>query len=264
MPELPDVENYRRYLARHALKQRIAGIYVGDKRALRTPVSSLRRSLKGHAFKRTRRHGKHLLVEVDGGWLTMHFGMTGYLAYFGDDKEPAHVRVRFDFTNGCHLGFVDARLLGRVGFTRRVDEFIAKRKLGPDALSISAKEFDARLRDRRGGLKAALMDQSVVAGIGNLYADEILFQAKLHPLSAVPRLSHAERRRIHRIMGDVLRTAIKSVAGSEGLFKRLPKRYLIADRRTDATCPRCAGKIRAITAAGRSTYFCPRCQPRAS
>jgi formamidopyrimidine-DNA glycosylase len=267
MPELPDVENYRRYLARHALKQRIADVHVGDKRALRVPAAELRRNLKGHTLKRTRRHGKHLLVAVDGGWLTMHFGMTGHLDYFEDaEAEPASDRVRFDFANGKHLGFVDARLLGRVGFADDADAFIAERKLGPDALSreLDAKTFAARLKDRRGGLKAALMDQSVVAGIGNLYADEILFQAKLHPLTPVQKLSAADLKRIHRIMRNVLQTGIKSGAGTEGLYKRLPKSYLIPLRKVGGDCPRCGGKVKMITAAGRSTYFCPACQRRAA
>ena len=267
MPELPDVENYRRYLVRHALKQRIARVHVGDRRALRVPAAELQRRLKGHSLKRTRRHGKHLLVDVDGGWLTMHFGMTGHLDYFDNlSEEPASDRVRFDFANGKHLGFVDARLLGRVGFTDDADEFLAERQLGPDALSkeLDAKAFAARLEGRRGGLKAALMDQSVVAGIGNLYADEILFQAKLHPLTPVQQLSAADRKRIHKIMRDVLETGIKSGAGTEGLYKRLPKSYLIPRRKAGAECPRCASKVKMITAVGRTTYFCPKCQRRAA
>jgi formamidopyrimidine-DNA glycosylase len=267
MPELPDVENYKRYLDKHAPKQRIADVHIGDKRALRVPSTQLSRRLKGHTLKRTRRHGKHLLVSVDGGWLTMHFGMTGHLDYFEDlDDEPASDRVRFDFANGRHLGFVDARLLGRVGFTEDADHFIAERKLGPDALSreLDAKAFATRLEGRRGGLKAALMDQSVVAGIGNLYADEILFQAKLHPLAPVQSLSGSDRRRIHKIMREVLRTGIARGAGSKGLYKRLPKSYLIPRRKVGAECPRCGGKVKMITAAGRSTYFCPTCQPRAA
>lgn len=264
MPELPDVENYRRYLDAHALRQKIAGVHVGDKRALRVPPAFLTRNLKGHALEKSRRHGKHLLVAVDGGWLTLHFGMTGRLAYFDDPRaEPANARVRLDFANGHHLGFIDARLLGRVGFTADADAFIAERELGPDALAIDAKTFDARLKDRRGGLKAALMDQSVVAGIGNLYADEILFQAKLHPLAPVASLGSANRRRIHKIMRDVLTTGIESGAGSTGFYKRLPKSYLIPRRKAGAECPRCGGKVKMITAAGRSTYFCPGCQSTA-
>ena len=264
MPELPDVENYRRYLQKHALRQKIAHVRVHDKRSLRNASPrKLARALDHHAFTATRRHGKHLFARLDkdGGWLTMHFGMTGRLAYFdADETEPKSDRVRFDFANGRHLGYVDARLLGRIELIDDVGDFVEEHGLGPDALSVDAKGFAALLGERRGGLKAALMDQSLVSGIGNLYADEILFQTRHHPLARVQDLSAADRRRIHRAMRDILRCAIKSGAGSEGLYKRLPKSYLIPRRKAGAACPRCRGKVKKITAAGRSTYYCPACQ----
>ena len=113
MPELPDVENFRRYFARHALHQSIASVHVNDRRSLRGSPQGLARAVKHHSFTRTRRHGKHLLVPLDRGvgWLAMHFGMTGYLVYFDeDDDRPKFDRVQFDFTNGHRLAYVDARL----------------------------------------------------------------------------------------------------------------------------------------------------------
>ena len=266
MPELPDVENYRRYLQKYALRRTIKRVTVRDKRSLRkTTPQKLNRALARHAFISTKRHGKHLFARLDrnGGWLTMHFGMTGRLAYFGKDvTEPKNDRVRFDFTNGHHLGYVDARLLGRIELIDDVGAFIEQHDLGPDALAIGAAEFSALLDGRRGGLKAALMDQALIAGIGNLYADEILFQCGFHPLMPVGKLSSSDRRRIHRSMRAILRTAVKSGAGSEGLYRRLPRTYLIPRRKAGAACPRCGGKVKKIAAAGRSTYLCPRCQKR--
>jgi formamidopyrimidine-DNA glycosylase len=268
MPELPDVENYRRYLEKHALRQKIAHVAVHDTRSLRhMSRQKLSQALAHHAFTATRRHGKHLFARLDndGGWLAMHFGMTGRLAYFDEaDNEPENDRVRLDFENGRHLGYVDARLLGRIELADDIDAFITRRDLGPDALSddLDAKTFDRLLADRKGSLKAALMDQSLIAGIGNLYADEILFQTKLHPLADVQDLSAADRRRIYKAMRKILKIAIKSGAGSNDLYKRLPKSYLIPRREAGAKCPRCRGTVKHIAAAGRSTYFCPDCQKR--
>jgi formamidopyrimidine-DNA glycosylase len=266
MPELPEVENYRRYLNDHALRQRIAEVRVSERRVLRnTTPEKLARGLAHHELTQTRRHGKHLLVALDGdeGWLALHFGMTGRLAYFDDPRaDPDNDRVRLDFENGSHLAYVDARMLGSVELAADIDAFIEHRNLGPDALSDDLDEaaFDELLATRRGGIKSALMDQSLIAGIGNLYADEILFQAKLHPLARTQDLSPAERKRIHTKMREILQTAINSGAGSKGFYKRLPKSFLIPHRAAGATCPRCGGTVEMITAAGRSTYFCGACQ----
>lgn len=264
MPELPDVENYRRYLAHHALGQPIAHVAVKDKRVTRgTPSGRFARALVGHTLSRTLRHGKHLLVKSGDGWLTLHFGMTGHLDY-SDGKAPKFDRFQLDFRNGHHLAFVDGRRLGRIGYSGSTKDFIEDHVLGPDALDrkLTAKAFVERFTDRRGGIKAALLDQSIVAGIGNLYADELLFQAKVHPLTPVSGLTPAKLRSLHKMMRQILHTAIRSGAGSPSLYERLPKSYLIPKRNSGAECPRCHGKVKRIAAAGRSTYFCPACQKR--
>jgi formamidopyrimidine-DNA glycosylase len=265
MPELPDVESYKRYLDATSLHQEIADVRVANAKVL-SGVSGrkLQRALRGRSFERTRRHGKHLFVALDDDrWLRLHFGMTGRLAYFKHLKDdPAHDRVRFDFDNGYHLAFDDQRLFGQVGLINDPDAFIAAQGLGPDAMdaSLDRSAFTERMRDRKGGLKAALIDQSLLAGIGNLYADEILFQAGLHPNSPVQRLDPKALGNLYKTMRRVLRVAVNRGAGSEELVDKLPRSYLLPSRYAGRDCPRCGGPIETIKTAGRTTYFCPRCQ----
>ena len=266
MPELPDVENYGRYLKRHALKKRITGVQVGDRRALdHITAGRLQKQLIGARFTATRRHGKHLLVRVStGGWLTMHFGMTGSLAFFKKDKdEPSHDRVRFDFGAAGHLGYIDPRLFGRVGFVDDAEAFIRAHGLGPDALDpkLTPARFTEALAGG-GGLKATLMDQSRIAGIGNVFADEILFQTRLHPLAETKRLSPAQIKALLLAIRKVLKTAIAAGAGAEGYWERLPRTYLLRQREKRGVCPRGHGPLSIMKAAGRTTYFCGRCQTR--
>ncbi len=265
MPELPDVELFKRHLDAHALRQEIRDVAVNDTRILAevTP-KRLATRLKGASFTSSRRHGKHLLVRLSAaGWLTLHFGMTGSLRYFTDmADEPPYDRVRFDFANGRHLAYVNVRLLGRVGLAEDAAAFIRGEDLGPDALdpAFDVAAFKDLLAGRRGSVKALLMDQSAMAGIGNIYSDEILFQARLHPGARADRLEPKAQRRLFRAMRRVLETAIARGAGSEQFLERLPRGYLLRVRETGAACPRCGAAIAQIKASGRSGYFCPRCQ----
>jgi formamidopyrimidine-DNA glycosylase len=266
MPELPDVENYGRYFKRHGLKKRITGVQVSDRRVLdHITEGRLQKQLLGARFTATRRHGKHLLVRLSaGGWLTMHFGMTGSLAFFKKDgDEPPHDRVRFDFGAAGHLGYIDPRLFGRVGFVDDADAFIRAHGLGPDALD--AKLTLARFKEALaggGGLKATLMDQGRIAGIGNVFADEILFQTRLHPLAQTKRLNPAQIKALFLATRTVLKTAIAAGAGAEGYWERLPRTYLLRQREKRGVCPRGHGPLSIMKAAGRTTYFCGQCQKR--
>lgn len=260
MPELPDVEVYRRLLDAKALNQRIAGVDVKSPRILgRFPAKRFVERLQGRRFTGTRRHGKRLYAALDdGGFLGLHFGMTGALRYFADeDPEPAFDRVRIDFVNGRHLGYYNRRMIGRVELIADAEDDIAARALGPDALDLDFKTFRERLGHSRGVVKSVLMDQAVIAGIGNIYADEILFQARLHPQTRMAALDDATIRQIHKAMRSVLKKAIAKGAEPD----RLPKDFLIPRREAGEKCPSCGGKIARVSIGGRSTYFCPRCQP---
>lgn len=266
MPELPDVESYRRYLSAKALHKRIRDVHVGSTKILRGVSSrGVKQALRGRQMDRTRRHGKHLFIALDDGtWVAMHFGMTGRLLYFKSLRDdPEHDRLRLDLDNGYHLAFDDTRMIGRVRLISDPDDFITIERLGPDALdaSLNKRAFVRLMKGRKGRIKAALMDQTLVAGIGNIYSDEILFQARLHPNTPVKRLSDKELRALHTTIRRVLKVAIERGAGSEELVDRLPAKYLLRHREAGAACPRCGGTIKRSKAGGRSLYYCPRCQP---
>jgi formamidopyrimidine-DNA glycosylase len=187
MPELPDVQVFREYLDATALHQRIDDVTVSGAGELLHDVSArtLRDRLKGRSLAGTRRRGKHLFAKLSGnGWLRLHFGMTGELAYFKRRREaPDHVRLRLDFANGYHLAYRNVRKLGEIGLVDDVVEFVEAEGLGPDALDpeLDLGAFREALGKRRGSVKGALMNQEVVAGIGNVYADEILLAAGGRP-----------------------------------------------------------------------------------
>jgi formamidopyrimidine-DNA glycosylase len=267
MPELPDVELFRRALDAHALQRKILRAVVSDARILgdlaeKTFVARL----EGNQLQSSRRHGKHLLVRLArDGWLAMHFGMTGSLCYV----EPAaadvpYGRVRLDFGDGS-LAYINRRMLGRVGLADDADAFIAAEGLGPDALdpTFDLEKLSAALDGRR-EVKAVLMDQSLVAGIGNLYADEILLQARLHPRTPGRKLGEAKRRTLFEKVREVLQTAIDRGAGAEQFLEHLPKSYLLPQRHEGGICPRCRSKLATLKAAGRTSYYCPRCQPESA
>src|ERR687891_37099 len=148
MPELPDVEIFRRYLNAKALNQKIARVSVKNRTVTRnTSPQAIARNLKDRKLQSSQRHGKFLfgLLDQDGS-VVFHFGMTGFLKYFNEKTdEPKHTRVSFEFSNGAFLGFVCPRMFGQVDYTNDVNQYIKKRCLGPDALAVSLKEFKERL-----------------------------------------------------------------------------------------------------------------------
>jgi formamidopyrimidine-DNA glycosylase len=266
MPELPDVELYKRHLDEHALRQTIERVAVNDARILGDlPAETFVAKLRGNCFENSRRHGKHLLVRLQrAGWLTMHFGMTGGLVYFRDwADDPSYDRVRFDFEGGGHLAYVNRRMLGRVGLADDAEKFIPAQDLGPDALdpAFDLEAFTRAIRGRRRDVKSVLMDQTLIAGIGNIYADEILFQTRLHPRTPVTSLDDRQRAELFAQIKAVLHTAIECGAGAEQFLDHLPHDYLLPHRDKGGKCPRCGAAIATLKSGGRTSYYCPRCQP---
>lgn len=258
MPELPDVETFQKVLDATSLRRELIDVQVLNRRVLDglAPLR-LRRTLVGREFRSTRRHGKYLFAEAgEARWLVLHFGMTGYLDY-GEQREPRpHDRVVFVFGGGCRLAYVCPRLFGRIALTGSVEGFIEERHLGPDAMDISAEEFIARVRGSRATVKSRLMDQSCVAGVGNLYSDETLFQSSVHPAFPCHRLTTEQAKRLYRDMRKVLRIAIRRKADPWAM----PPSYLLPHRMRDGCCPTCHTALARETIAGRTTYWCPKCQ----
>ena len=261
MPELPEVETFKRYLDSTSLHQRISAVDVRSAYVLKgVSPRVLTRRLKGRCFELSRRHGKHLFVRTDGEpWLRLHFGMTGSLQYLKRDEQPPKTaRVIFRFANKCRLAFDDQRKFGEIGLSRNVDDFLGNRGIGPDALDISLSQFKTILEKHRGAVKAILLNQKLIAGIGNLYADEILFRAQMHPAMEASRLNDRALTRLFRATRYVLEKAIAWKADND----RLPKSWLLTHRGEQGKCPRCGRALKSATVGGRTSWFCAHCQKR--
>ena len=256
MPELPDVEGFRRVLADNAVRKRIAAVEVPDRDLLRNASpQALGRALSGKRFGEPARHGKWLIAPAGEAHVLMHFGMTGSLEWEPRGPKHAHDRVAFVYRD-AELRFRDMRKFGGVWLARDEEECRAVTgPLGPDALALGREELHELLGHRRGAIKAALMDQSLVAGLGNLLVDEILWRARLDPHAPAGRLSPGRRDAIYDAMRETLRASIPT--------RRVPRAsgWLTEVRdQGDARCPRCGTRLRRGTVAGRSTRWCPRCQ----
>ncbi|NIK59783.1 Fpg/Nei family DNA glycosylase [Kribbella shirazensis] len=261
MPELPDVEGFRRVLTEHALGRRIRQVEVLDAGVLRGVTGAgLRRALTGHQFREPWRHGKHLVVPVtgsrDGAAVLLHFGMTGSLYWAVDEKRQRFDRVVFGFAHG-ELRFQDMRKLHGLRYApdrETVERLLAG--LGPDAAELTSAGLRDRLAARRGQVKPALMDQSTVAGLGNLLTDEILWRARIDPHRSCTQLDGADIRRLHTRMRTVLRQSI--AAG-----RVPPRKNWLTGRRDDpaGSCPRCGTPLSHAWVGGRGTTWCRHCQP---
>lgn len=263
MPELPEVEIFKRYLDATSLHQRIDDVEVRNTYILKeTSARELARGLKGRRFESSRRHGKHLFVRVDDEvWLRLHFGMTGSLQYCkNDERAPRHARVIFGFGNNYRLVFDDQRQFGQVGLLKDVDEFLKERELGPDALDLGVAEFRHILGKHRGAVKSILMNQRLTSGIGNIYADEILFRARIHPATEIARLNDKALKKLFRATHHILRKAITAKAD----MNQMPQSWLLPHRGKGGKCPRCGSRLKSASIGGRTAWFCPHCQKRPS
>lgn len=267
MPELPEVEIYRRYLETSSLYQPIDTLEVEDHKLLTTDFATLHERLTGRSFTGTHRVGKNLFVLTDKPdvILHMHFGMTGDLVYYHSSVDrPRHARIVFYFRNGFNLGFICPRKFERIGLVDSIDTYLKRKKIGPDGLIISLSELTARVRGRKSLIKPVLMDQSTVAGLGNWIVDEVLFQALVHPERPTVTLSDEEMVELHNAIRLVLETAIRH----EATYRDFPTGFLIHVREWDDSpyddveahmfCPRCGTRIDKIEVGGRTTYFCPK------
>jgi formamidopyrimidine-DNA glycosylase len=254
MPELPEVEMARRYLERTSLRQAIEDAHIRDVRILRgVDAARLEDALAGRELRATYRHGKRLFLELERDlWLALHLGISGELAYIGPMREePRHTRLLISFENGGRLAFIDPRLFGEVSLTRNPGSFLKEKRIGPDALQLDLAGFIEIMGSRKGMIKGALLDQHLLAGLGNLCSDEALFQAEICPQARALSVERLERL-LHSIQ-EVLRTAIDCEAD----LRELPSSYLIPNRHPEGRCSWDGSLLARARIAGRTTYFCP-------
>ena len=259
MPELPEVETVVRTLAPHLPGRQITAaefssrfVTPGNRKALATKVT-------GRTILSVKRRGKFIEIALDQGKLTVHLGMTGRLLL--DAAPGKHTYGRFTLNSGT-LIYDDPRQFGRILWNHDLSH------LGPEPLEIGLEEFQARLKKRSSKIKALLLDQSFVAGVGNIYADETLFAAGVHPLTVASRLTTAKIGAIHAHMQEILARAIRlggssisdyvDAEGNRGWFQLEHNAY----GREGEPCRVCGTAIRKIIVIQRGTHYCPRCQRR--
>jgi formamidopyrimidine-DNA glycosylase len=276
MPELPEVESLRRILARSIRGRSFVSATIAEARLRRTVASDLPARIRGGRIARVARRAKYLLLELhDDRILMIHLGMSGSLTH---RRHPAdsigfatrHDHVTFALDDGSLLVFNDPRRFGLIRLLTR-DELAANAELaatGPEPFggTFNADYLWRTSRGRRGAIKNLLMDQRIVAGVGNIYASEILFRAGIRPTRRAGKVSRAEIERIATITPQVLRAAIgsggttfRSYRDSRGQPGRYAERLQVYDRK-GRPCVTCATPIRAIVVGQRSSFFCPRCQ----
>jgi formamidopyrimidine-DNA glycosylase len=279
MPELPEVETIRRQLAPKLAGATIVDVQVLDPLwcAPATP-ETVERALRGRRIDWLGRRGKYLLLELEGErFLVMHLRMTGNLLWAKpEDDEPPYLRVRLLLEGDGRLLFSDLRRFGTgvvIDGTDALDQYLGSR-LGPEPLepSFTTEALRRQARGRKAPVKAFLLDQSRIAGVGNIYADEALFRARIHPLKPAGRLRGEELERLREGIVTALEAGIESFGASIDRYRdangepgEMQNRFLV-HRREGEPCPRCGAAVVKLRAAGRGTYVCPRCQraPRRS
>jgi formamidopyrimidine-DNA glycosylase len=246
MPELPEAERARQAIERHALHRRIAAVDDRDTYVSRPHApGDIERALRGHELVAAHRRGKTLWIETEDGGpvLGLHLGMAGAIDIDQEPSPRGWDRFALEFEDGGRLALRDRRRLGRAVLEPRID------RLGPDAGDITRSAFRERVGYGRAPIKARLMDQAVIAGVGNLLADEILWQARIDPRRPAGGLSEEELDRLRRAVRATLRKTIRRGGAHTGDFT--PGREL------HGICPRCGAEVRRGRVGGRTTFWCP-------
>ncbi|HKW33607.1 MAG TPA: bifunctional DNA-formamidopyrimidine glycosylase/DNA-(apurinic or apyrimidinic site) lyase [Candidatus Acidoferrum sp.] len=282
MPELPEVETVVRGLRQAVLGRRILSVTLGKTDFIDDPVA-LEQHLPGRRIEAVERYGKFMLLRLSAGAaangnggedaakrasLLVHLGMTGQMAPSPAGKPPEkHTHVCMLLDDGRELRYIDARRFGRIAYLTEAPLAKELTRFGADPLEISREEFVRRIRERRARIKALFLDQGVLRGVGNIYADESLWRAKIHPAQIGAKLNRKQAETLWRVLQEILRKAIvmrgSSISdfldteGEPGEYQRRHRAY----GREGKACYRCKTAIRRGIVAGRSSYFCPKCQP---
>jgi formamidopyrimidine-DNA glycosylase len=276
MPELPEVESLRQILAESAMGRTFIGAIVKEPRLRRAVTPDFAAAIAGRTIENIGRRAKYLLLELTGGHvMIVHLGMSGSLTHRQDgfdagSFDPRHDHVEFALDDGSRLVYNDPRRFGlmKLVANAELDSLIELRGLGPEPLGggFDADYLWRMTRGRKAAIKNVLMDQRIVAGVGNIYASEILFRAKVRPTRRAGKVTLAEIRRIAEATPQILREAIgsrgttfRSYRDSRGLPGRFAERLRVYER-GGKPCLECGAAIRAVTVGQRSSFYCPRCQ----
>jgi formamidopyrimidine-DNA glycosylase len=273
MPELPEVETVVRGLREPLVGRRVVGVRFGKTDFIDDPVA-LGERLPGSKIARVERFGKFITLAMQPlesaqseFYFFIHLGMTGQLMS-RNPYEPvaAHTHAFVELDDGRELRYTDARRFGRMLLVAQSEKEKFHGQLGRDPLEISEKEFVAEFSGRRARVKALLLNQSVLRGMGNIYTDESLWRARIHPARLAANLKPRELKALYKAMQYILSTAIRLRGSSisdyldaEGFPGAYQQRHRVYGRE-GKPCPRCRTAIRKVVVAGRGTHFCPKCQ----
>jgi formamidopyrimidine-DNA glycosylase len=256
MPELPEVNTVKKYFDAQAAGQRIVEVVVEDDHIIRNLTGDVfARKLHGQTITGSYRQGKYLFASLDSGhFVQLHLGMTGDIMFYADDMDrPSHERFRWRLSSGLFMGFNDPRKFGRIVYIEDLPAYLDEIGLGPDALAITEQEFLQRMEGKTTNIKAFLLDQRNLAGVGNLYADEICYQCRVHPASRVSAISTRKQKELHRRMHDILQWA----CDNDAYYGVYPDNWFWKWREDGKRNPNGRGTVRTAKVAGRSTYFVP-------
>lgn len=291
MPELPEVETISKDLNKKIPGLKIRDFWSDWPKSIKLPkkIDDFKKEIIGREILKVYRKGKNILIDLSGGkMLLVHQKMTGHLLVgkwkiendgrkeivvptsdgFLREKVNNYIHDIFYLSDGSQLALSDLRKFAKLmaGDKEKIENLEDLKKLGPDPLELPEKDFVEILKNKKGRIKQVLMDQNVFAGIGNIYADEILWFAKIHPFVRVEKLSEKDSRNIYKYTKEILKEAIKlrgtSISdyrdpeGRAGGYDKIRRVY----RRAGEKCPRCGALIKRLKLGGRSSHFCPECQ----
>ena len=262
MPELPEVQVRVNYLKRTSLHKKISSVRVLDPFMVKNTSSrKLVENLTGDRFEKVKRRAKYIIVQTKKGlFLIMHLAMTGDLRFYKNSgKIPPYSKIIFNFSGGYNLAYTSSRRLGKIYLIKNQQKLEQLRRLGPEPLerSFVLESFLALLEKRkRGMIKPVLMDQKFIAGIGNIYSDEIMFHSRIRPYRRIATLSGEEKKKIFRNIKKILKEAVRANAD----IYKVKHRYIIPNREKKGRCPRCKNPLSWQTIGGRTAYFCKKCQ----
>jgi len=271
VPELPEVETIRKALDKELRGLKIQALWWDDPKLLQPDPETVRKTVLGASFKAVRRRAKLLVFDLSNGWhLLVHLRLSGRLL-FRDQTDPAddYVHVKFSLSAGKELRFANAR---KFGYVKLADDATVQEVLseyGPEPFDgLTLERFREILSQSRVAIKKLLMDQKKISGIGNIYANDALFLARIHPERPASSLSEDEVRSLFEAIENVLREGLESGGASDQWYRNAYggkghyQEHFKVYGKAGQPCPRCGGKIQRIEVGGRGTFFCPNCQRR--
>ncbi|MCD6521502.1 DNA-formamidopyrimidine glycosylase [Candidatus Calescamantes bacterium] len=271
MPEMPEVETIRKDMEMRIGNKKIVNVEVLDKAYFKdTPPEKIKKVLIGQNFEEYLRRAKYLILKLPQGYLIFHLGLTGVLLYYSKKTEPSpYTKFRITFEDGSELHYEDMRKLGHIWWVEDYKNHPTIAELGPEPLSenFTLGWFKENLKKkRRAKIKPLLMDQTFISGVGNIYSNEALFRARIHPERFAGSLSDEEVEELYKQINAVIEEAIKFRGSSVDAYRDLQGekgRYeekLLVYGKEGEPCPRCGRIIKSKKLAGRGTYFCENCQ----